>query len=384
MNKFNKRIVVLILGLILLPLLVIQIRSQKVKNAKAYGNLTVDYGQINKGDPMFYFDDFKPGDCAFRKVTITNNSESQSIIYVRSENIQNSNNLTDALYFSIYDEVNYYYYGVNNSKTLTNFYNESTYPGIPLFTLLPGETITITFSVCFEITSGNEYQTENTVFDIVFSEEPADNGLPKECTNLVGLTYTIVHGTEGDDDLHSTYGHELIFLYGGNDTLDSSTGNDCIIGTGGNKIIESESGDDVIVLSGLGDDDIETGSENDTVYAGSGNDTIDTGTGDDIIYAGDGDDEVEAGGENDLIYAGAGNDIIDAETGNDTVYGESGNDYIKGSTGNDTIYAGVGDDNIKGNSGNDYIDGGSNYDILDGGSDTDTCINWEEADSCEL
>jgi Ca2+-binding RTX toxin-like protein len=382
MSKYRKYIVISAAVIVFSSLFIIY-KNQKARNVKAYGNLVVDYGQIAPEEPMFDFDDFKPGDCEDRIITITNASDSTSVVYVRSENTQTSGNLTDALYFSIYDTSFNYYYGENNSKTLADFFNDSSYPGIPLFTLGGGEFITITFTVCFEITAGNEYQETSTVFDIVFSEGGSPIDLPRECIHLLGVITEVVEGTEGDDDIHGSIANELILAYGGNDEIDASSGSDCVIAGSGDDEIDSESGNDV-VIGGEGNDEIDTGSGDDIVYGGPGEDEIDTGTGNDIVYAGDDDDEVEAGANDDLVYGGLGNDEIDGESGNDEVYGEEGNDTIRGGSDNDFLYGGDGDDHMMGKSGEDFLDGGNGFDELDGGFDDDTCINGEVLDSCEI
>jgi Ca2+-binding RTX toxin-like protein len=382
LNKYRKMIIVFA-AVILLPTLLIIYKNQSTKNVKAYGNLVVDYGQVVNEEPMFDFNDFKPGDCEERIITITNLSDSQSVVYTRSENEQINGNLTDALYFSIFDTSLNYYYGENNSKTLTDFFDDSLFPGIPLFTLEGVEFVTITFKVCFEITAGNEYQETSTIFDIIFSEGGSPIDLPDECLHLLGTITEVVEGTEGDDDIQGSVANELILAYGGNDEIDASSGSDCVIGGDGDDEIDSESGNDV-VIGGEGNDEIDTGSGNDIVYGGPGEDEIDTGTGNDVVYAGDDDDEVEAGTDDDLVYGGLGNDEIDGESGNDEVYGEEGNDTIRGGSDNDFLFGGSGNDLIRGNSGEDFLDGGSDFDELKGGSDDDTCINGEDLFSCEL
>jgi hypothetical protein len=180
-NKY-RNIITVVAAVFLLATLLFIVQKNRSRNVKAYGNLVVDYGQVVDEEPIFDFDDFKPGDCEERVVTITNASDSPSLVYVRAENVNEIGNLSNALYFSMYDVSLHHTYGVDSPKTVEDFFNESTYPGIPLFTLGGGENINITFHVCFEINSGNEYQNTSTMFDVVFAAKDSSHEIPDDCS----------------------------------------------------------------------------------------------------------------------------------------------------------------------------------------------------------
>ncbi|MFN0135156.1 MAG: hypothetical protein ACKVS9_03465 [Phycisphaerae bacterium] len=218
------------------------------------------------------------------------------------------------------------------------------------------------------------------------------------------LLGNLIFGGDGDDEINTLDGIDVIF--GGNDadTITTNKGDQLTIGSGSNQfrlglgdLIFGRDGDDVIhsddsvedpnadpndprpdddidvVFGGNGADEIHgyggallsIGDVNDpdfelelgnVIFGGDQNDTIDTLEGIDVIFGGEGDDTVAAGkgyllNVNDDFKANIG-DLIFGQNGNDTLHGdaedpaddasEDGIDVIFGGTGDDGIYSGTG------------------------------------------
>lgn len=373
---------------------------------QAFGDLLVTFkDQITIDGPIFTFDDFKPGDCSqASEIEVANAGINTALVAIRSENVGDLGNLSQALSIVISENSTDLYGGSSSTgpKTLHDFFTDSANPdGIPLSNLAGSQTTTYLIQICFYPDAGNEYQEKSLEFDIVFGELLPDPGeLPLECIHLQGIITEIVEGTPEDDRLHTTTASELILLYEGDDRVDASSGDDCIVGSDGGDRIDAGTGNDV-VIAGLGNDRVRTGTGNDFVYGGDGNDRIDTGSGEDVVWGGEGNDDIETGSGNDEIHGGPGNDDIDSGDDNDLIYGDEGNDEIRsgsgddiihGGLGNDTIRAGSGEDEVygdegndvlRGGSGDDYLDGGPDIDVLKGNSGDDTCIAGENLSSCE-
>ncbi len=130
-----------------------------------------------------------------------------------------------------------------------------------------------------------------------------------------------------------------------------------------------------VVYGTVHDDVIVTLGADDTIYAGNGQDTICAGAGADTVY-----------GENgiDTIFGESGGDTIHGDRDNDVLSGGGGNDWLHGGRGDDLMSGDEGDDDLFGDRGDDALDGGAGTDLGDGGNGSDSCVNIENAVSCEL
>jgi len=331
MKKINFKLISTLVGVVIVAALAGYAAREQPTTTRAFGNLVVTF----ESDPLFDFDDFKPGDCTQKSITVTNNRDEEVRVATKSANEASVGDfdLATQLDFVI-SENGVALYGDASStgpKTLEDFYTDSDIiDGIMLTDVAGGGAQTVyKIRICFDINSGNDYQETKTVFDLVFGEILVPVKLPPECRHLEGIVTEKIEGTEGNDNIHGTIASELITGLGGNDRIDPSSGHDCIV-------------------------------------AGEGNDHVDSSTGNEVILGGAGNDKLQGGTGNDIIYGGEGNDNIDLGSGSDTAYGEAGNDHITGG------------------SGDDYLDGGSDTDSLFGGSGTDTCVSGENLNSCEI
>lgn len=308
----RRKSIIFILSLTVLLSLVFVWLEQKPRSVRAYGHLSVDMG-VPSGEPIFVINNFLPGDCVVRNITVTNDDTLPIETAVRSDNETFTNNLPDVLAITISENGNTLY-----QQILTQFFTDSeSLDGIPLSTLNPNQTKTYDFKICFNSNAGNEYQNAQTIFDLIFGEVISPITLPAECSHLQGIITQKIEGTAGKDKLRGTSADELIIGNGGNDEITGGSGRDCIVGGDGNDKLEGGSGDDIILGYG-GNDDIDGGSGDDVIYAGAGNDKIKGGSGDDYILGGDGNDDIEGQSGDDLMNGGNGNDKINGASGKDT------------------------------------------------------------------
>lgn len=355
----------IIIALLLLPFVVFGIwqisKNRTDANANYYGGLIVNTGVPHDG-PMFMEDDFKPGDCEIRNISVKNNTKYKKNLTVRSMNVEETGDMSTALDIVITQNGNILY-----ENSLSQFFTDSkTLDGIILDSLEPGETKVYSFEVCFDIEAGNEFQKKYVKFDLSFGDVISPIELPEKCSHLTGIITSVINGTNGRDRIEGTHASELIMSFDGNDRIDGGAGHDCIVTGNGNSRIDGSSGNDVIIT-------------------GNGNNNIDDGgAGDDRIYTGNGNDKIGGGSGNDLIYSGGGNDNVYGDSGNDEIYLGTGNDNANGDSGNDKIYGEDGLDVLRGDTGNDYLNGGADSDKLFGGTGTDDCDEGEVLNSCEL
>ena len=101
------------------------------------------------------------------------------------------------------------------------------------------------------------------------------------------------YGSESDNTIDGTRGHDVVFATEGNDTVRGLQGNDWLFG-------------------GEGNDTLEGGEGNDTLLGGEGDDTLDGGIGDDLMIGGAGTDTMTggAGADTFLFYDDHGGDTI--------------------------------------------------------------------------
>lgn len=150
-------------------------------------------------------------------------------------------------------------------------------------------------------------------------------------------------------------------------------GDSQIVSDAGDDVIRTGDGDDVI-FSGSGDDRIVAGDGDNSIFGGDGLDRIVTGSGSDYIDGGEGDDVLYSQGGNDQVWGGSGNDRINSGAGDDLVFGQDGVDSIRGGTGDDIVFGGNDNDRLFGDQGNDVISGGAGNDRIYGGEGDDTLI----------
>ena len=331
MKKINIKLLSTLVGVIVIGVLAGYITRQRPTTSRAFGDLFITF----ESDPLFNFDDFKPGDCTEKSITVTNSGIEDARVAIKSdkEQIVGDFDLSTQLDFVVSENSIPLYGDLSSTgpKTLAEFYVDSDAMDGIILSDVPGnggQTI-YKIKICFDLNSGNDYQETKTVFDLIFGEILVPIKLPPECRHLEGIVTEKIEGTEGNDELEGTTASELILGFGGNDDIDPNGGHDCVV-------------------------------------AGEGNDRVDSSTGNDVISGGEGDDRLKGGSENDVIWGGIGNDRIEGGTGTDTLYGENGNDRVYGE------------------SDNDYLDGGADTDRLYGGSGTDTCVAGENLSSCEI
>ena len=258
------------------------------------------------------------------------------------------------------------------------------------------------------VTLGGKDKVVGTTFDDSFTlgrdPETIDGGNGWDTVNYanstsgvnVDLNTTVQHGGYAEGD-------QLTRI----ESVTGSQYNDTIIGTGGHNDLDGQGGNDKIYAGdgmdtlhgGDGNDYLFGEGDNDTIYGDNGADYIDGGSGRDLVdysqstagvnvnlnrtmqYGGfaEGDqlynvenitgsqyrDVLVGNGDDNVIDGQAGDDKIYGGDGNDTLYGGDGNDFLSGDTGNDTMYGGDGNDTMRGGTGTNYFDGGDGIDTVD-------------------
>ena len=243
--------------------------------------------------------------------------------------------------------------------------------------------------------------------------------------------YGGIDGGEGDDELVSNAGQEILEGRGGNDTLSGGEGGDQLLGGSGADTLRGEDGPDR--LDGDSDIDGPAGdSASDTLDGGPGLDTLawahradgvfvdldDNGTQDgvvgegedvtqtEIVLTGSGDDTILGTDANETFDLGRGADAVAAGDGRDTlsyrsarrgvevllfnsgtarvegepdtahevenIVGSRHNDELTGNFFRNVINGAGGSDTIRGRGGRDLLDAGTGRgDVLDGGGGGD-------------
>jgi len=347
----------------------------KSQTAFAVGDLTVDWGVLPPGSPIFTVNNMAPGDIESKIVKVKNNATSLRPVGVRGVKTLETGGLSGVLIITISENGTNLYDPLSMAQF---FADSSAVDGIFLSDIVPGQEKSYLFKVEFSSSSGNQYQGKNLTADFHIGISVP---VPQECKNIV-LKGDPIFGTEGNDELKGTNGNDLIYGFEGNDEIMGGNGRDCIIGgTGKDKIIGGNGAD--VIFGNEGNDEIKGGNSEDKIYGGSGNDTIDAGNGGDYVDSGDGDDVVKASNGEDIVVGGLGKDSINGENGNDKISGGNGDDTIDGGLGNDDINGGDGNDRIKGNLGNDKLVGGPDFDTISGEQGRDFC-EGEIENTCEL
>jgi len=378
----KKRILKILLIILSLATIYSFVAPKFLENSTAFavGDLTVDWG-IGTGDvgPIFNVTNMAPGDMVSHSVDVTNNASSPRDVAVRGLKTSETGGLSTVLDIVISENGTDLYGGTTGSKTLAQFFTDSSgIDGIPLSTLAPSAFTTYTFKVTFQDSASNDFQATNVVFDLKIG---IAIHVPDECKDIQ-FSGDPIFGTENRDVLHGTNGNDLILAFEGNDIVNASNGDDCIVGGSGDDILHGSNGRDVILGEG-GNDRIDGSNGDDVLIGGDGNDVIDGSNGDDRINGGEGNDKILASNGNDQIDAGGGNDQVEGSNGNDDIILGSGNDKADGGNGNDIIQGNEGNDTLVGRNGNDILLGGPGTDSANGNLGVDTC-NAETEISCEL
>jgi len=286
---------------VLLPFAVLgcyYVYSHRVSTIRAFGNLSVDFG-VPAGQPIFTNDDFKPGHCAEHTITVTNNSDSESLVAIRSSNESETKQLAQALLITISTPSDTLY-----QSTLHQFYLDSQSPdGVVLSPLLPDQSIPYNISVCFDPTAGNEYQAGSTKFDLIFGEVLENSTpLPPECASLQGEITTTLIGKPGKHILIGTKTSELILADPDNTIIKGRGGSDCIVAASPSKIYGGSGAD--IIIGSSGRDQIKGSTGRDTLYGMGGNDRLWGGTGSDYLDGGPGYDYLHGQSNRDTCVSG--------------------------------------------------------------------------------
>ncbi|WP_167853499.1 calcium-binding protein [Roseovarius aestuariivivens] len=227
-------------------------------------------------------------------------------------------------------------------------------------------------------------------------------------------------GSNGDENLWTFDGADLVNGGLGNDTADAGEGNDTINGEDGDDVLFGGPGDDEL-NGGPGGDILDGGNGIDAYNGGAGNDTIRLGGllddgvsiegGEQIdtielqghltvgIFRPNGVEQIDTGGfainggpEIDLrglTTVGPSDVVVNTSIWSDIVWGTNSNDIVNGSYGNDTFDGGDGDDTLIGSFEADLLIGGAGNDTFivgvnagrttfDGGSGIDT-IHLDES-----
>ena len=307
---------------ILVPVLVIVLGLTQtnilaqIKNghstAQAVGDLTINWG-VPDGTPIFMVENFLPGETEERMVTIFNGALSTKPIAVVGTKTEELKDLANVLEITVSQNGNDLYGGDLGTKTLAQFFQESTIPNaIFLFNIDPGTSKQVKFKVKFKEDAGNTYQGAKVVFDIIIG---LYYQVPEECKDI-NFTRPPIFGTAGNNILRGTNGNDLIFGFGGSDIISGSNGNDCLVGGAGNDGIFGSNGDDVI-LGGEGNDYLDGSNGNDRIFGGEGNDVVDASNGNDYVEGNEGNDSLAGGNGNDILLGGPGNDVARGDLGSD-------------------------------------------------------------------
>jgi len=228
----------------------------------------------------------------------------------------------------------------------------------------------------------------------------------------------ILYGGLGNDILNAGDGFDIVFgdddgaitgsnilvevkLPDGNDTIDGQGDNDVVFGGGGNDTVKGGGGADIVIGDGglviMSAGPIGTWSVTNTERGSlGGNDTLHGNAGIDRLFGGKGNDRLDGGADTDHLFAQAGDDIAYGGSGADFIYGAEGNDVIYGKRGSaggflgdtldtaedgaDEVYGGDGNDEIHGDDGDDVIFGAAGHDDIFGDAGRDSIFGQDGND----
>lgn len=143
---------------------------------------------------IFSINDFKPGDCELETYTLKN-TKSHAVSYAVRSNVTETSILPNATILEIKNGLTVLY----GPKFLSQFFLDSATPnGLNLLTLQPNEEVTLSFSACFDIEAGNEYQKTKVIFDLIFGEVITDHIV----INEVFYDVDSAHGKDSAKDMN--------------------------------------------------------------------------------------------------------------------------------------------------------------------------------------
>ena len=236
------------------------LRSEKinfVSTAQAVGDLTVNW----QSDPLFFVQNFLPGDEETRTVIISNGGTSNRSLGLRAEMVSDPDNLSSQIFLTIKENGTEIF---NTTSTLADLFNETAPPDFLQFAVLPPSTsATYEFIATFNPEAGDEYQGTSVVFDIIIG---IAFDLPTQCESIP-FTGQVIFGTSKSENLNGTPRNDIILAFEGDDKVEGNNGDDCILGGPGNDRLNGNSGADAI----FGEED------NDKLYGNNQNDYLDGG-----------------------------------------------------------------------------------------------------------
>lgn len=249
---------------------------------EAVGDLVIDFG-VPLGTPMFNFPNLAPGESKSKNIVVTNNALEARPVGIKGIQTSETGSISNAISIVLSKSGTDLYGGASGTgpKTLANFFADSSgINGVPLSTLLPGQSATYTIKATLNQSASNEFQSRSVVFDVQIGISVA---VPVEC-QTISFSGNPIFGTQKNEIINGTSGNDLIIGFEGNDIIHGNGGDDCIIAGSGNDIVNSGSGNDV-VFGNEGNDILNGTSGNDILIGGTGNDIATGGTGTDTCVA---------------------------------------------------------------------------------------------------
>lgn len=183
----------------------------------------IDLG-VPDGDPIFVVENMLPGDTEQRSITVTNNTSSSEILYVRCEEIEEIKEFSEILDMVIRRDGVDIYGGTTGAKTVEEFC-EAAAVQFNLGTILPDTVVNYSFIVTFPPEAGNEYQLAKYVFDLLFQTKGSDSLVINEVYYLVDSE----HGLDSKKDRDQVHGVIEGNAAGTRNIIDLRIRNTCII-----------------------------------------------------------------------------------------------------------------------------------------------------------
>src|SRR3989344_1969346 len=197
--------------------------SQTSSTVRAVGDLTVVWS-VPEGNPIFTVSNMAPGDSDEEDVQVTNDASSSRPVGIKANRTGGLGNLESVLNVVISEGTTDLYGGTTGSKTLEDFFNESTsLEFIPLSDLGAGATTTYKIKVTFDPNADNTFQDTSVVFDLIIG---VGFDLPAEYDNdtVTGdEDEDSVDGRDGSDSLTGNAGTDVSNGLSGTDTCGAET-----------------------------------------------------------------------------------------------------------------------------------------------------------------
>lgn len=137
---------------------------------RAFGDLNVEFG-IPPEDPLFSIMNIAPGQTIEKSVVVHNDGDADTSILAKGIKTSSEGEALDTiLELSIHESGSLLY-----QDTLSTFFQQSDTLGVMLATLASDASETYDFSITFPASAGNQYQSANLMFDLMFGEYSAEN-----------------------------------------------------------------------------------------------------------------------------------------------------------------------------------------------------------------